>query len=306
MKISRKRLIGVVVGLVFVAAAVYFLALRGPAVGNILSSIDGALDNQGYAAATGFYDTAEEPAADLLIAQDRAQTAQPEQDRIILKSATLTIIVTDPASTVNELAAMAEAMGGWVVSSSTYSSAGPNNTEITNGSITIRVPAERLNEALSTIKSGAGKVEAENVSGQDVTEDYIDLSSRLETLKTSETQLQTIMTSAKKVEDVLNIQRELTTIRSDIEVIEGRLQYYEQSAAYSAIAVTVRQQQPGVVEAQSAGWNPLATAEQALGWLVRLAQSAADLVITLAIIGLPLLILLGLPARVIWRRRSAA
>ena len=198
---------------------------------------------------------------------------------------------------------MAEAIGGWVVSSNTYTSSGSQSEETTNGTIVIRVPAERLHEALEQIKFSALEVSNENITGEDVTQDYVDLSSRLENLKATEQQLRAIMDTATKVDDVLAVQRELTTVRGDIEVIQGRLNYYAEAAAYSSISVTIYPKAPGPLGGQSLGWNPTATAEGALGALVQILQFLLNAAIVIGIIGVPLALIIGVPSWFVWRFR---
>ncbi len=132
---------------------------------------------------------------------------------------------------------LAEAFGGWVVSSNINRVTTANREEAVRGSITIRVMAERLDEALSRIKSGALSVENEAVSGQDVTQQYVDLTSRLNNLEAAETQLQSIMEDARRTEDVLSVYNELVRIRGEIETIQGQIQYFSESAAFSSISV---------------------------------------------------------------------
>src|SRR5690606_34749274 len=154
-----------------------------------------------------------------------------------------------------------------------------------SGTIVVHVPAERLDEALSQIKSGALKIDNENITGDDVTQQYVDLSSRLENLQASEQQLREIMDKAVRVADVLEVQRELTNVRGEIEVIQGRLNYFNEAAAFSSISVSVIPQPPGPVEVQTIGWNPGTTAENALGALVSVLQSLLDAAITVVIVG---------------------
>ena len=243
------------------------------------------------------------PQDEAQVAQEPLNDSQPFGQRVILKNASLTLTVETPATRITEIAAMAEAMGGWVVSSNSFTSTNSAGDETTSGTITVRVPSERLDEALAQIKSGALKVDNENITGDDVTQEYVDLSSRLENLLASEQQLRDIMDKAVRVADVLEVQRELTNVRGEIEVIQGRLNYFDEAAAFSSISVNVIPQPPGPVEAQSIGWNPGATAENALGALVSVLQFILDAAITIAIVGVPLVLLVGIPLWLVWRSR---
>lgn len=223
--------------------------------------------------------------------------------RVILKNASMKITVNDSTTKIAEISAMAEAMGGWVVSSNSYSGTNNRGEPVTYGSITVRVPAERLNDAMERIKSDVISVESESINGQDVTQEYVDLSSQLTNLQTSERQLQSIMETARRVEDVLAVQRELTNIQGQIETIQGRLKYFDEASAFSSIQVDIRPPVPGVVEAQNAGWNPGNTVEKAVSVLIGVTQFVIDSAITLVIIGLPFALVIGIPVWFMWRRR---
>jgi hypothetical protein len=231
---------------------------------------------------------------------DHSPMFQTGQTRIVLKNAALTLVVNDAAAVINEIGTLADSSGGWVVTSNSSKIATASGTEVTQGTITIRVPAERFSEALSQIKSVAISVESENVTGQDVTQDYVDLSSQLGNLKAAESQLQAIMDGARNTEDVLSIYNELVRVRGEIETTQGRIRYYDEAAAYSSINVNLI---PQAIETpiQIAGWSPGRTAENALAALINVLRLAADLVITLAILVLPLLLIFGVPGWLIYR-----
>lgn len=224
-------------------------------------------------------------------------------ERLVIRTANLSLVVKDPAISAEAIAAMAEAMGGFVVSTNLYqTSYGDPAVLSTQGSITIRVPAERFQEALRRLKEDAEEVRVENVSGQDVTQQYTDLQSRLRNLEAAEAQLREIMASATKTEDVLRIFEELRRVREEIEVIKGQIQYFDESAQLSAITVELI---PDVAAQplQIGLWKPEGTAKLALEALVRGLQMLADALIWLVILGVPAAILIGLPA---WAGMRAA
>lgn len=271
-----------------------------------IAPMSGEMDESfGYANENGrFADNLD--GAPSLEAEQGAQTS--EQRRIVLKNATLTVKVADPEAQSVVISLMAENMGGWVVTSNSYRSTLSSGEAVTNASVTVRVPAERLNEALETIKADAIEVQSENVSGQDVTQDYIDISSRLANLEAAEEQLQEILDTARTAEDVLAVFNELTRIRGEIEVARGRIQYYDEASAYSSLTVNLV---PDVAaSAQIQGWQPTNTVESAFVALLNVLQGLVDVVIYLIIFGLPLLLVIGIPlwfiVRTYRRRRRAA
>ncbi|MEO8609341.1 MAG: DUF4349 domain-containing protein [Chloroflexota bacterium] len=235
------------------------------------------------------------------------QDAQDSRSRVILKTASLSLVVDAADSSLAAISKMAEGMGGWVVTSSTSMVTTAAGQSVAQGSITIRVPADKLDEAMTQIKSGAGKVEYENVSGQDVTQQYVDLSSRLTNLEAAEVQLRKIMDDAHKTEDVLNVYNQLVSTRGEIEQIRGQIQYFDEASAYSSISVNLI---PTAIDTpiQIAGWSPGHTVENALATLVNVLQSGADLLITVAVLVVPLALLVLIPlwfARRMLRRRAA-
>jgi len=230
-------------------------------------------------------------------------------DRVVIRTASLSIVVTDPAASLKDIGRMAEEMGGFVVSANLYKTSYGEGLATDQGSIMVRVPAEQLDEALQRIKDAANDVNNETISGEDVTQTYTDLQSRLRNLEAAEAQLQEIMASATKTEDVLSVYNQLVSVREQIEVLKGQIRYYDESADFSAISVDLI---PDVLDQpiDIAGWHPEGTAKQALESLIRGLQSLGDIAIYAAICVLPFALLFGLPAwlvvRAILRRRRAA
>ncbi|MBI3359579.1 MAG: DUF4349 domain-containing protein [Chloroflexi bacterium] len=239
-------------------------------------------------------------------AQDQAATTGAGAERIVIKNASLSLLVKDPAASSDEIAKLAESLGGFVISTNVYGTTyGPNNTPVKQASISIRVPAERLTEALTRIKALAVDVTSENVSGQDVTSEYTDLQSRLKNLEAAEKQLQTIMDGATKTEDVLNVYNQLVSVREQIEVIKGQIKYYEESAAFSQVSIELV---PDVVAQplDIGGWRPEGVAKEAFEALIKSLQTLVNILIYLGICGVPFAIVFVLPTvlavRYGWKR----
>ena len=156
----------------------------------------------------------------------------PAQQRIIVRTVDLRLTVSDVAAAVDAVAALAVASGGWVVNSDRSARHG--------GSIAIRVPAESLDDTIRRLRELALAVESETSTSQDVTEEYVDLQSRLTSLRVAETRLLELMAQAASVKDALSVQSELSSLQTQIELIEGRLKYLEQTAAYSLVKVALQ------------------------------------------------------------------
>lgn len=223
---------------------------------------------------------------------------QAQIERVVLKSAEITISVAKPNESMKEISAMASRLGGFVVNSFTWKeedySSGRSYDKAT---ITIRVPAEKLDSTLAEIRAmsanGAEGVISESQSGQDVTSDYVDSESRLRNLKAAEAQLIELMENTTDLENTMEVFRELTNIREQIEVLQGHINYLKESSELASIAVTL------VAEAslqpiEIGGWKPQGVVRESLEKLVRNFQKFVDFLIRFSITWLPFLILLGI------------
>ena len=172
------------------------------------------------------------PASQAAMAPAKVQAASPAQSRIIVHTARMSLVVEEVAVTLDRIGGIAHSLGGWVVNS--------DRTSRNNGSIAIRVPAQSLEEAFTELDALALKVEARSVTSQDVTDQYVDNQSRLSSLLATEERLLSFLDQADKVEDALAVQNELSNLQLQIEETRGRLNFLEQTAAYSLIDVSLR------------------------------------------------------------------
>lgn len=185
-------------------------------------------------------------------------------ERLVIQNVDMSIVVADPETRMNEIADMAVQMGGFVVSSNLYRSTyGPNEIEVPEGSMTVRVPAQKLDEALASIKADVVEVMYENRSGEDITDQYVNLQSRLKAKQDAEKKLLEIMDTAEKAEDVLAIYLQVQNIQTEIEVLQGQIKYYEESAALSAISIRLVADET-VQPIEIGGWKLQGTAKRAI------------------------------------------
>lgn len=227
-------------------------------------------------------------------------STQESISRMVIKNASLSIVVEEPGITMDSITKLAVELGGFVVSSNLYQIHIDGGVEVPQANITIRVPAEKLDQALAEIKSGAGEILNETVSGQDVTQEYTDLGSRLRNLENAEEQLQEIMDQAWETEDVLTVYNRLVEVQEQIELIKGQMQYYEQSADLSAISVNI-QANEAVQPLKIGNWQPVGVAKRAIQALINTLEVIANMLIWIALYILPVVLILFFPVRWIWR-----
>ncbi|MBN1890121.1 MAG: DUF4349 domain-containing protein [Thermoflexales bacterium] len=239
-------------------------------------------------------------------AQQLATTGRADVDpqtglnRMVIYNASLELVVKDTLQAVESARQIIQDAGGYLKESKSY-----RDDEQLRASMTARVPAEKLTETLEKLKTVALTVESEGLSGEDVTNEYTDLQSRRRNLEASEKQYLAILEKADKIEDVLAVQRELTTVREQIEQIQGRMDYLSKSAAFATIQITLT---PDALARPLAigGWRPQGTARNAIEALVWALKTLGDILIWAVICILPVALILGLPLFFVvrWIRRN--
>jgi hypothetical protein len=229
------------------------------------------------------------------------ETTPLQTERMVIFNANLSIAVDDPEASMKSVSKLAEDLGGYVVSANLYQTVLENGVKVPRASVTIRVPAEKLQIALETIKAETDQpVISENVSSQDVTSEYTDLGSRLRNLEATEQQLMVIMDRATKTEDVLSVFNQLNQVREQIELIKGQMKYYEQSAALSSISAELIPNE-AVQPLTIGGWQPVGVAKNAAQALIDALKFLANAAIWIILFILPVLALVLAPPILIIR-----
>ena len=233
-----------------------------------------------------------------------SQAAQP-QERLVIENADLAIVVKDPKTRMAEINALANEFGGFVVSSNLYQSFTSFGVEVPEATIVIRVSSERLDEALVRIKEGAVDIQYENRSGQDVTNQYVDLQARLKAKQAAEQKLLEILDQAVRAEDVLAIYLQVQSVQTEIEQLKGQIQYLEESAALSSISVRLIAEE-GTQPIEVGPWRPEGAAKEAIQDLILFFQNFVDFLIYFVLSILPALILVAIPLYLVYLLGRAA
>lgn len=276
----------------------------------LLSACGGAGAPQSFPSASGgaamsaTAAPAEAPAGAAALEQSQAggQGSPPQApvdqqgfNRLVIKTADMSLQVDKVGDAESAVRALAARLSGYVVKVQTSGSGDDLSSQIT-----FRVPAQRFEEALAGVQGLAKKVLGRTVSGEDVSEEFVDLESRVRNLEATRDRLLTFLDKATKVEDALSVNNSLNDIQGQIEQAKGRMQYLKQSAAFSTITVSLSPVPPPTPIVEEGGWQPVAIARGALRSLVELGQGLANVVIVLLVwtpVWLPIVLL------ILWLRR---
>jgi hypothetical protein len=228
-----------------------------------------------------------------------AEASTKATDRKIIKNADITIEVDAPKEAQARIGSIAEARGGFVVTSEFKQSASGASRVTEIVTIVVRVPSSTFDSAVEAIRGTGNRVIQEKISGQDVTEEYIDLEARIRTQKALEGQFLEIMKQARKIEDALQVQRQLAEVRTEIERLEGRRRFLDNKSSLSTITVTLQTATP-MVTATTSGFGH--DVKDAFGDGVDTAVGIVLGVIRVAIILVPITILIVIPVWLLLRR----
>ena len=185
---------------------------------------------------------------------DQAQSIAEAMDRKIIRNADLGIEVSAPTEAQQKVSSIAETLGGFVVTSeSKLRPSGDGAKQDVEVSLIVRVPALQFKTAVEQILGLGTRVIQNKVTGEDVTEEFIDLEARVKTQKALEEQFLEIMKRASKIADALEVQRQIAEVRTEIEKLEGRKRLLGNRASLSTITVSL--QSPTAIIVNTSGFG---------------------------------------------------
>lgn len=237
---------------------------------------------------------------------DQVATAVPAK-RMIVQTATLRLIVKDVPGALEAVKKLVAAQNGYIATSRSWKENGQPSSEVT-----LRVPSEKLEPTLAQLRALALDVDSDSLSGEDVTEEYIDLQASLRNEQAYERELLELLTETRRktgnADDLLAVYNRVNEVRGRIEKMQGRIQYLEKTSAMATINLELIPS--SLAEPISvAGWHPTGTVRTATRVLLRALQVLVDIVIVLAIVALPIALIVLLPVfgalRLFRRRRTA-
>jgi hypothetical protein len=215
--------------------------------------------------------------------------------RQIIRNAELSLEADDPARAGQEAIAIAERLRGFALTSEALRvGQAPGRSEL-HVNLVLRVPTEAFGAALQELRAlgrGAGR---EQVSGEDVSEEYVDLDARIRTERALEAQLLEILKSTKAVTEMMEVHGRLATVRGEIEKMEGRRRFLDSQTSLSTIRLQILAPEahavPGLAD----------TVRLAVGDLRAVASVIVTGTIRVAGVLLPVLVLILLPGFAIVR-----
>jgi len=172
------------------------------------------------------------------------------RDRMLMRTASLGLIVKTPAQTVEQIVQLANGVGGFLVTSNVN-----GGTDATSASLTVRVPAAKFDEIRAQLRKLGLRVESETIEAQDVTRQYVDQEARLRNLRAQEQQYLGILRKATTVKDTLEVSDKLNEVRGAIEEKQAEFDALSKQVDTVAINITLRAE----ADAQVFGlnWRPL-------------------------------------------------
>jgi hypothetical protein len=210
--------------------------------------------------------------------------ATPETEKRVIKNGFLTLKVEATNLATDEISKIVAKNNGEIFSS--------NFNEYTRGSgsgtITVKVPVANFQSTMTELKTIATQVVNETTSGQDVTEQYVDLQAQLKNKKAEEQTFVSLLERAGDLDDVLNVSREIARVRGEIERLEGRIKYLESQTAMSTIVINISEDIE--VTPISDDWRPGQVVKKALNDLKGASQDFVDGTIHFFIVTIPSMI----------------
>ncbi|MCV9887477.1 DUF4349 domain-containing protein [Metabacillus halosaccharovorans] len=217
-------------------------------------------------------------------------------DRMVIYTANLSIQVNSYTEAISSIQQELQTNNGYMVSTNSYSV----EDESMEGTITVRIPQENFQEFLKTVENESIKVIDESINGQDVTEEYVDLESRLKSKQVVEKRLLEFMEKAEKTEDLLKISNDLAAVQEEIEQIKGRMNYLDNQVSLATITIHIQESKVNVPDLENNDLNTWNETKKQFMETLNFVIRAISSVIVFIVGSIPVLIVLGGILIVIW------
>lgn len=219
------------------------------------------------------------------------------KDRMVVQNSYISLVVRNVSETLTKIRTYTASIGGYMVNSSIT-----NPEDNSSGDISLRIPSDKLEEALSKFKGFAVKVASENLTGSDVTDQFVDNEARLQVLNANMVRFKEIMNQAKEVSDILNVQQQIFNLQSQIDSIKGQNNYMQQTAKMALVTLYLSTDEYTLPYTPSEPWRPEIIFKTAVRSVIANLRGLASTIIWIAVYAvfwLPVLLLI-----IYFRRRS--
>ncbi len=184
-------------------------------------------------------DNQNNPAVDFTPSQKSVESFSNQQssditvDRKIIKEGNIRFETEDVSKTQNEIRKIVSELGGYIGNENSF-----NYESSIEYTLTARVPEDKFNLLVEKVSSLAVKIDSKNINASDVTEEFIDVEARIKTKKELEARYKELLKKAARVDEILNIEREMGNLRAEIESLEGRMNYLKNRISFSTLTIT--------------------------------------------------------------------
>ena len=285
--------------LVVMALSFAGILMLGGQVSKILSTVGASVSTpQGYVENPDPYDDPEQNGGDSDGNTDDDGSSElagfqdvSRPDLLIIRRGAITIEVADIDAALAEAGSAITSLGGYESGSQRTGRGDQARAEVV-----YRFPSSSWEAALVAIRAVGEKVLHEESGTTDVTGEVVDIDARIRNLRVTEAAFQSIMDRATVIKDVLDVQAQLTTVRSEIEQLSSKAANLREQAAMSTVSVTFALPETPAIARQEAGFDPGGEAEAATASLVGILQALVVAGIWFAIVWLPVLVVLAIAA----------
>lgn len=217
--------------------------------------------------------------------------------RMIIHKAVMSVNVKELDKAQSNIEQKVEQYGGYIVESNVYQ----EDDQTSSGKMIVRIPEKNFEKFLVDAEGEAAEILERNVTGQDVTEQFVDLQSRVKSKRAVEERLLEFMSNAQKTDDLLKISSDLATIQEEIEVMVGKMKYLENQTSFSTIELSMYENRVVVPDIDSKELNTWEKTQKQLATSTNALLATGSAFIVFFIGNLPVLVILvGIAVVVYW------
>jgi hypothetical protein len=211
-------------------------------------------------------------------------------NRMIIHQASMSVNVKELDKAQANIEQKVAHYGGYIVESNVYQ----EDEQTSSGKMIVRIPEKHFEKFLADAEGQAAKVLERNVTGQDVTEQYVDIQSRVKSKRAVEERLLAFMSNAQKTDDLLKISSDLSKVQEEIEVMVGKMKFLENQTSFSTVELLMYENKVIVPEIESKELNTWEKTKKQLATSTNSLLSAGSALIVFFIGNLPVLLILAL------------